>query len=284
MGGSPCVIRWVRRPVAAGGVRAGRGACSVGVRDGAQTGGLVGGGPAVELDLEAEPVGQVAVVGQGDGVPSPASASRRTSSSGVPAPTSSSAASSSAATPAVIRLPDRGDPVALPLQGLPDAGLGGVGPAEPAGKGAGTHSWTRSSGAASTARTERLCRASPPSASRRLVRTAPAALVAEGDHAPGELPAGLGHRGRRVPEGARAPRVCENDPPVANQPEPCRLSTSPCSRSSSSARRTVTRLAPYRRPSTASLSRAPDSPRSPRAMRSRTSSAMVRNRAPVMNL
>ena len=93
-------------------------------------------------------------------------------------------------------------------------------------------------------------------------------------------------RGPRTTRAGTCPsaRVWWKEPPVTNQPEPCRLSTSPCSRSSSSARRTVTRLAPYRCPSTASLSRAPESPRSPRAMRSRTSSAMVRNRAPVINL
>ena len=92
--------------------------------------------PAVELDLEAEPVRQVAVVGQGDraavaGEREPAHQQQRRCRGRRRA----GRRPASAATPAVMRLADRGDPVALPLQGLPDAGLGGVGAAEPAGQG-----------------------------------------------------------------------------------------------------------------------------------------------------
>ena len=229
---------------------------------------------------------QVAVVGQGDrGRRRAPRASRRTSSSAVPGSTPSSAASWSLATPAVMlcrteatRWPSRCRLCQMPGSAA-SARL-----SRPA-SGAGTHSCTRSSGTSSTVRTDRLCSASCAGRQRRLARHRGGRdLVGErrppAGTAAGRTPATADDACRNVPSA----RVWWKEPPVTNQPEPCRLSTSPCSRSSSSARRTVTRLAPYRCPSTASLSRAPESPRSPRAMRSRTSSAMVRNRAPVINL
>ena len=68
------------------------------------------------------------------------------------------------------------------------------------------------------------------------------------------------------------------------QPAPWRDSTSPSSRSTSRARRTVGRDTAYRAQSCDSESSAPTSPNSPRAMRSRRSWAMVANRELVINL
>ena len=96
-----------------------------------------------------------------------------------------------------------------------------------------------------------------------------------------------------LPASATAEAACRNEPmasrwwnadPVTNQPAPCRDSTSPSSRSTSSARRTVGRDTAYRAQSCDSESSAPTSPNSPRAMRSRRSWAMVANRELVINL
>src|SRR5674476_1220392 len=165
---------------------------------------------------------------------------------------------------------------------------------------AGTHSATRSSGTPSTVRTERLCSASVGVAVSFVV-AASAGLASRAARPSAEASAGEAWRypnsttrrlitlpdsvtaepaWRKVPSAS----VWWNEPPAANQPEPWRLSTSPCSRNNSSARRTVTRLTAYRVHRADSLSRAPWPPYSPRATRSRRSSAIWRNRELVINL
>src|SRR6476619_7090632 len=116
---------------------AGSGGGGPGGGEAAQPGGLGGrgDGPAVELDLEAEPVGEVAVVGQGEHAlvrgegqaPDEQQGSARRDLEQLGVGIAGHAGGDG--------LAHGGDAVPLPLQRLPDAGGGGVVPADPAREG-----------------------------------------------------------------------------------------------------------------------------------------------------
>ena len=101
--------------------------------------------------------------------------------------------------------------------------------------------------------------------------------------APATKPKSRMRRSDRTPDSASCASIVPSRPSdwrsgstAANQPKPWRASTSPSSRSSSSALRIVTRLASYAADSSASLGRVRPAANSPASTRRRSSSAIAR--------
>ena len=180
-----------------------------------------------ELDLEGEPLGEVAVVGERE------DAAGRVG--GEPTDEEQCVARSHSEQLGVLvagqaggdDLPDRGDAVPVAGQGLPDTGAGRRVPATRPARSAGTHSRTTSRPSPSTVRSDRAESTSVPSS------TPSEPGEGEGSGPVPELHdmtvdglAGLGHRGRRVPERADGQPLVERRPghepagPVAGLDQP----------------------------------------------------------------
>ena len=269
----------------------GRGQCGTGVsrRPGrAVAGAGAAGGPLVELDLEGEPVGEVAVLGPGDRAAVGAAgqpphdqqrgAGHDVERAGVVLP----------ATAAVMVWRTRGDRGgrARPRL-LHSAGVGGVVAATASRRARrGTHSSTRSSGTpldgAHRPAVQRLVPLGEVERAPR--RTRGAGCQPKDTTCRAELVAGLGDRGGGVPEGAEGEPLAEgaaghepagaaaalDQPPLAQQLE--RLADGHPAHRVPRAR------------AAASLSSCPEGSTSPRTIRSRSSSATCRYRAPVIDL